>query len=84
MNEDRKPFLIKVGVLVVATVAVLMILRVYFADREPEPEVSPPSSEWTTAPERGVDVNLPETPMHNVPVETPESESESNQSDDME
>jgi|GEM_PF-3015506 len=84
MNDERKPFLGKVGVIVVATLAVLMILRVYFADREPNPEVSPPSTEWTTAPESGVDVNLPETPMINVPVETSEGEGGSNQGDDKE
>lgn len=37
---------------------------------EPAPSsVSQPSSEWTTAPEGGVKVNLPETPMTNVPAQ---------------
>lgn len=31
----------------------------------------PPSAEWTTAPEDGVKVNLPQTPMTNVPVASP-------------
>jgi len=29
----------------------------------------PPSTEWTTAPEGGVDVNLPDTPMRRVEPE---------------
>ena len=44
---------------------------------EPAPSsASQPSSEWTTAPEGGVKVNLPETPMTNAPVDAPNSDSE--------
>jgi len=35
-----------------------------------EPEATLPSDEFTTAPEGGVPVQLPETPMTNTPTET--------------
>ena len=44
---------------------------------EPAPSsTSKPSSEWTTTPEGGVKVDLPETPMRNVPVEGSDSDPE--------
>ncbi len=39
-------------------------------------EAPPPSTEWTSAPEGGVDVELPETPMTNAPAPAPEPVSE--------
>jgi hypothetical protein len=33
----------------------------------------PPSAEWTTRPEGGVEVDLPDTPMTNVPLEDSET-----------
>lgn len=41
------------------------------AEREAPPR---PSPEWTTAPEGGVEVDLPETPMTNVPPPAPGAE----------
>lgn len=42
------------------------------AAREEQAAPIPPSTEWTTAPEsEGVDVKLPDTPMTNVPLESP-------------
>jgi hypothetical protein len=38
------------------------------------PPPPPPSTEWTTAPEGGVEVDLPETPMTNVPPPSPRPE----------
>ena len=35
-----------------------------------EPETALPSDEFTTAPEGGVPVQLPDTPMTNTPIET--------------
>lgn len=35
-----------------------------------EPEAALPSDEFTTAPQGGVPVQLPETPMTNTPIET--------------
>lgn len=37
-------------------------------------EPTRPDPEWTTAPEGGVKVNLPETPMTNVPRDDAEAE----------
>jgi len=42
--------------------------------KDRDPPTQPPSSEWTTAPEGGVEVNLPETQMTNVPVAPPIAE----------
>lgn len=33
----------------------------------------PPSAEWTTRPEGGVEVDLPDTPMTNAPIEEEEA-----------
>ncbi len=41
------------------------------AARDERAAATPPSTEWTTAPEEGVDVKLPETQMTNVPMENP-------------
>lgn len=37
---------------------------------------APPSTEWTTAPEGGVEVDLPEAPMTNVPLKNPVPEAD--------
>ena len=86
MNQDRKSTLTKVVVIVVASVAILLIFRTYFYDEEAVPDMSPPSTEWTTAPEGGVEVNLPETPMRNVPIEgtDDETDAESEREDEVE
>lgn len=54
-----------------ATMIVILIglgLLVLFSDffttrQQPEQEPQPPSTEWTTAPEGGVEVDLPATPL---------------------
>ena len=84
MNQDRKSTLIRVVVIVVASVAILFTFRTYLGNEEPEPDFGPPSSEWTTAPEGGVEVNLPETPMRNVPIERNDDETETENDDEAE
>ncbi|NVE96001.1 hypothetical protein [Altererythrobacter lutimaris] len=41
----------------------------------PAEEPQPPSTEWTTAPEGGVEVDLPETPMRAAEPEAQQQES---------
>lgn len=54
--------------LAVLVIAVLVLLfRAMGSEDDEVPSQEPvPSTEWTTAPEGGVDVNLPDTPMRNV------------------
>ncbi|KWV92119.1 hypothetical protein AUC45_13350 [Erythrobacter sp. YT30] len=54
--------------------AVFFFIDFTQGEQAPERELEQPSTEWTTAPEGGVEVDLPDTPMRVVPEEetTPE------------
>lgn len=56
-----------------ASVIVIIVFLAYVGMQQDDDEPTVPSTEWTAAPEGGVEVDLPETPMRNVPVE-PESD----------
>lgn len=48
----------------------LVLFRdVIFGTKQSAQQPAPPSSEWTTAPEEGVPVNLPEIPVRELPIE---------------
>lgn len=85
MPDESKPttsrfWPIVIGALIL--VAILVVASDYRIGREDTPTQTPrPSTEWTEAPEEGVEVNLPETPMRNV--ETGQ-EAETQQSEDSE
>lgn len=68
------PFWAIVIVLLLVVGAVFFFTDIMRQDPVPERELEPPSTEWTTAPEGGVEVDLPDTPMRVVPDEetTPE------------
>lgn len=65
----------KMTIGIVAILAIILFLSLFyfapFAENAPDEQpVPPPSTEWTTAPEEpGVAVDLPDTPMTNVPAE---------------
>lgn len=63
-------------VLLIAGIAVAIGAYYYFAQTRAAPEVppTPPSTEWTTAPEGGVAVDLPQTTMTNTPPEQDDPE----------
>lgn len=83
MSED-KGGVTRTGWLWIATIVVLIALVVYvFADplgkQPPVPAVQEHvanPTEWTTEEPGGVDVNLPNTPMANVPPESETGEAE--------
>lgn len=55
--------------MVVLLVAALALTQLRPTEDASAPAVAPPSTEWTTAPEGGVEADLPDTPMRNVPAE---------------
>jgi len=67
-------------VIAAALAALLAIVLLFYAPlRGPTPDEAPasPSTEWTTAPEGpAVQVDLPDTPMRNVPRATPSATSQ--------
>lgn len=72
-GNPNSPILRNILILFVLAAVVLGVLWFWLQSNEaaaPAP-ASPavPSTEWTTAPEGGIPVQLPETPMTNVPVE---------------
>ncbi|WP_114520878.1 hypothetical protein [Altererythrobacter sp. ZODW24] len=67
---SRKGLLWVLIALVLAVAVLFWFMRMVDQSAEPALETAQlPSSEWTTAPEGGVDVDLPETKMTNVPTE---------------
>lgn len=68
------PFWAIVIVLLIIVGAVFFFTDNMLQDQVPAGELEPPSTEWTTAPEGGVEVDLPDTPIRVVPDEetTPE------------
>ncbi|MGB3472451.1 MAG: hypothetical protein WBA51_16675 [Erythrobacter sp.] len=80
MATDNKlkvsPFWLIVILLLIIAGGLVLFTDVISGSRTPEREPEPPSTEWTTAPEGGVEVDLPETAMRVVPGEetTPEEE----------
>lgn len=59
----------------VAIFAVLWLAREFdSADEETAASSATPSAEWTTAPEGGVPVDLPEARMTNAPTDAPSAE----------
>ncbi len=65
---------IVIALLIIA--GVLTLFGDVFSGKEvPAEEPQPPSTEWTTAPEGGVEVDLPETPMRAAePEAAPQAE----------
>lgn len=63
-------------VIIIAIIAIAAAGYYYFDEMDDEraAPAPPPSTEWTTAPEGGLDVELPQAPMTNVPPETPSAE----------
>lgn len=68
------PFWAIVIVLLIIVGGVFFFTEVTRQDQAPERELEPPSTEWTTAPEGGVEVDLPDTPVRVVPEEEPVNE----------
>lgn len=78
-KEHKKPiglfWPLMIGLLIVA--GVVVVLGEFGGESEaPAPDAPAPSTEWTTAPEGGVEVNLPETPIRNVEREDAATEDE--------
>lgn len=75
-NENQKRSKVGRGWMLLIA-AVIVIGGVWFwmkSERAAESEQAAlvhPSTEWTTAPEGGVQVDLPKAPMTNTPVESP-------------
>lgn len=73
-KSSISPFWAVVIILLIIAGGIFFFTDVLRQDQAPERELEPPSTEWTTAPEGGVEVDLPDTPMRVVPEEetTPE------------
>ena len=70
--KGGSPRKMTIGILVVLAILLFVSLFYFapFAENPPEEPAPPPSTEWTTRPEEpGVEVDLPDTPMTNVPAE---------------
>ncbi|TRD11641.1 hypothetical protein FGU71_07030 [Erythrobacter insulae] len=76
MEEPGKAAGNRIAIIGAASVIVMIALLAYFGMQQEEPEPTVPSSEWTRAPEGGVKVDLPETPLRTVPIEPAEGPSE--------
>lgn len=68
-NTIISPIWAIVIVLLVIVGGVFFFTDIMRQDQVPDRELEPPSTEWTTAPEGGVEVDLPDTPMRVVPEE---------------
>ncbi len=72
-NGTKSPlnafWLIVIGLLIVAGIMVFFRDVASTGEQQAE-QPQPPSTEWTTRPEGGVEVDLPEAPMRNVEAET--------------
>lgn len=75
------PFWVLVITLVIIAGVLVLVRDVLTTGEQPAQEPQPPSTEWTTAPEGGVKVDLPDTPMRAV---EPEEEVEVDASSDDE
>lgn len=73
MMSDNAKVTRNIAVVVLASAAILAGAYYYFDRARPDRENLPPrpNPDFTTAPEGGVKVNLPETPMTNVPSAPP-------------
>ncbi|MBV7265492.1 hypothetical protein [Erythrobacter ani] len=71
-KRNYTPFWIIVIVLLLILGTLVLFRDVLTGGERASQDVQPPSDEWTTAPEGGVEVNLPETPIRAV---RPESDS---------
>ncbi|MDJ0977578.1 MAG: hypothetical protein QNI87_03500 [Erythrobacter sp.] len=61
------PFWLIVIMLLFVIGAIVLFSDVFLGERAPEREPEQPTDEWTTAPEDGVKVDLPEAPLRIVP-----------------
>jgi hypothetical protein len=68
------PFWAIVIMLLIVVGAVFFFTDIVRQDPAPEREPQVPSTEWTTAPEGGVEIDLPDTPVRVVPDEETTSE----------
>ena len=78
-DQNKSRYGWKMWLVIAAALAVLLafVLLFYAPLRGPTPDEAPaqPSTEWTTAPEEpAVQVDLPDTPVRNVPRATPSAE----------
>lgn len=83
-NETKSRFspfwALVIGLIIILGVMVLFRDVIFGSGGSPEPAQTP-STEWTTAPEGGVDVNLPETPIRAVEPEEATQSDGQNQAD---
>lgn len=64
-----------ITIMLLIIVGSLVLFRdVIFGTEQATPPAEPPSTEWTTAPEDGVPVDLPNTPVRAVPIEDTNAE----------
>jgi len=69
MDETKQSSGRMVVIIAVLSLGIIVALLFLYQPREETSEPVPTSSEWTTAPEDGVEVNLPEAPIRAVPIE---------------
>ncbi len=74
MDETTKASRLGIIITALVSVAIVAALVVVFQPGDNQPAPVPPSTEWTTAPEDGVQVELPGPAMQTIPVATPDGQ----------
>lgn len=85
MEDNTKskfgPFWVIIITLLIILGVLVLFRDVLMGTEQPAQESEPPSTEWTTAPEGGVEVDLPDTPIRAVePEDEAQAETDSSES----